>query len=164
MAMDAMKKMVSYLTLGLLLQGCGGGGVLIRHSEMVRDPVVPDVPCPALYPQDLSKMTNGVVYTAAWLAAHWGKPAIIAHTGAGRHEEIWTYKFRLIWQGVVPVVIIPIPLALPVGREHVQFILQDGCVTSTTQRQRKTVGGAVGFGFGPCGGTFGAFSLEGFFE
>ena len=164
MVVDAMKKMVSYLTLGLLVQGCVGGGALTRHSEMVRDPVVPDVACPALYPRDLSKMTNGVVYTAAWLEAHWGKPASIAHSGAGGREEIWTYKFRLIWEGVVPVVVIPIPLALPVERENVQFVLHDGCVTSATQSRPKTVGGAVGFGFGPCSGTLGAFSLEGLFE
>jgi len=164
MVRNAMKKRISYLALVLLVQGCVGGGALTKHSEVVRDPVVPDIAGPALYPRDLSKMTNNVVYTAAWLETHWGKPASITQAGAGGRDEIWTYKFRLIWEGIVPVVVIPLPLALPVEREKVQFVLHDGCVTSATQSQRKTVGGAVGFSLGPCSGSFGAFSLEGLFE
>ena len=60
------------------------------------------------------------------------------------------------------MVIVPIPLAVPVGRERIVFVIRDDRIVSATQSRQQTVGGAVGFGYGPCGGTFGAFSLEGF--
>jgi len=159
-----MKKFVPYLALCLLVQGCVGAGVLIKHTEAVRDPVVPDIACPALYPRDISETTNALVYSSAWLEAHWGKPASVTHAGAGDLDEIWTYRFRPIWEGIMPVVVTPIPLALPIGREKVRFVLRGGSVISAMQSRRQTVGGAVGLGLGPCGGAFGAFSLEGLFE
>lgn len=142
------------------MQGCVGAGVLKSRTEAVRDPVVPDTACPSLYPRIMAEGTNTVVYTSDWLESHWGKPSSVGHVGAAGSEEIWTYKFSPIWQGVMPVVLVPIPIALPLGREKVAFVLRDGCVVSATQSRHQTVGGAVGFGLGPCGGGFGAFSLE----
>ena len=159
-----MKKVVPYVALYLLTQGCVGVGALKTRTETVRDPVVPDSAGPALYSRDMSKTTNAVLYTSAWLEAHWGKPATVAPVGAGDLDEIWTYRFRPIWEGIMPIVVIPIPIALPVGREKVRFVLRDGRVINATQSRRQTVGGAVGFGFGPCGAAAGAFSLEGLFE
>jgi len=159
-----MKKIVSYLAIGLLVQGCVGGGALTKHSQTLRDPIIPDRPSPVLFSRDSAKMTNAVVYTAAWLESHWGMPANITPSRANARDEIWTYKFGLIWKGVVPVVIIPIPLALPVAREQVQFTLRDGNIIDTIQTRRKTIGGAIGFGCGPCGITFGPLSLQGLFE
>ena len=160
MRTTAMTKLVPLLALCLLTQGCVvGGGLMKSHHEVLLDPVVPTAPCPYLHERSMSKTTNSVTYTSEWLENHWGKPSSITHGGAGS-ETIWTYKFRPVWKGVVPVVLVPIPIAVPAGRERVQFVLRDGCVIRATQSRRQRVGGAAGFGFGPCGPSFGAGSLD----
>src|SRR5882672_9360666 len=110
-----MNKIIPCLALGLLSQGCVGVGVLKTHTETVRDPVVPDSARPAsVFSRELSKTTNSVIYTSEWLETHWGKPASITHAGL---DEVWTYKFGAIWEGVMPIIVIPLPIVLPVGRE-----------------------------------------------
>jgi hypothetical protein len=161
---NAMRRTIPCLALCLLVQGCVGAGVLKKHTRMVADPEIPEHAYPALYPVDRSKATNTVVYTSEWLEAHWGKPVSVTHAGTDNLDEIWTYKFRSIWEGILPVVVIPIPIALPVEREKVRFVLHEGRVISATQSTRQTVGGAFGFVAGPCGAHFGPFSLEGFLE
>jgi len=129
---------------------------------MVPDPRIPEAARSALYPVDRSELTNTVVYTSEWLEAHWGKPATITHAGADSPDVIWTYRFKAMWEGILAVVVIPIPIALPLEREKVQFVLRDGRVISATQTTPQTVGGAFGFFVGPCGTFFGPFSLDGF--
>ena len=160
-----MKMIIPYLSLCLSLQGCVGGGVLKTHTQTVPNPKIPDGAYAAsLYSHDMSKTSNAVLYTSAWLQAHWGKPASVSHLGGAVQDEIWTYRFGPIWEGIMPIVVIPIPIALPVGRETVRFVLRDGRVIGATQSRQQAAGGAVGVRFGPCGGSFGAFSLEGFCE
>src|SRR5690349_24217698 len=60
-------------------------------------------------------------------------------------EEVWTYRFRPIWVGVVPCVIVPIPLALPVGRQTICFKLRDGNVVSASTTTPWMAGGVAGF-------------------
>ena len=78
----------------------------------------------------------------------------------GDTDEIWTYKFGSIWEGVVPIVIVPIPLVLPVGREKVCFALRDGRVVSANVTEAHMVGGIAGYCMDCWGGAFGAFSLN----
>lgn len=60
------------------------------------------------------------VSTKAEFLRDWGKPNEIISTSD--NEEIWIYKNDL-WCGVIPVVILPVPLILPVcdGFNHVVF-------------------------------------------
>jgi hypothetical protein len=161
---NTMTRIIPCLALCLLVQGCVGAGILKKHTEIVPDPHIPEHACPALYPAARSETTNTVVYTSGWLEAHWGRPAAVARGGTENLDEIWTYKFGPIWEGILPVVVIPVPIALPVEREQVRFVLRDGRVISATQSMRQTVGGAFGFVVGPCGSHVGTFSLEGFME
>ena len=142
-----MKKLAPYLLLHcLLLQGCVGGAVIKSNTE-------------PYHWGGSSTKTNVEVYTSTWLTTNYGKPTTVSTNGI---EEVWTYQFGHIWAGVMPVVVVPIPLAVPVGGDKIVFVLRDNHIVSATQSRQQTIGGAVGFGFGPCGGACGAFSLEGF--
>lgn len=53
------------------------------------------------------------------LAKYWGAPDEITHQDDGR--EVWEYKQGLRWNGAVVAFIIPVPLILPVGNNHIEF-------------------------------------------
>lgn len=86
----------------------------------------------ALVVRAITNATNDVVwvvYTPLWLQTHWGSPARICHSPTSP-DEIWIYRFGPIWEGVMPILIVPIPLELPVGEKKVCFTLRDGHVVS----------------------------------
>jgi hypothetical protein len=158
-----MKKLILFAVFCLLLQGCVGVGVLKTHTKVINDPEI------SLYsnnpsPDDVGKRsspagTNAVIYTTGWLQTYWGHPNSITRI-VGSPDEIWTYKSRLIWEGVIPFVIIPIPLVLPVRKEKVCFTLHDGRVINASITQECMVGGTYGVILSPeGGGGFGAMSF-----
>jgi hypothetical protein len=152
-----MKAAIAFLPLCLLLQGCVGVDVHKTFTETIQNPRIvgrgPDfvVETPVfqpLPPDDQSSLaqgirsmnqaqifdlTNVVVYKSAWLENNWGKPASITRSGLGGIDEIWTYKFDVIWEGINLYVIVPIPIMLPVRRETVRFVVRDGRVVSATK-------------------------------
>jgi hypothetical protein len=158
---NMMKMMIPYMAICLLVQGCVGGAVLKTRTTAIQDPIIPDMR--EYWPRQLEQfdMTNTVVYSAAWLEAHWGKPASITRAGADNLDEIWTYKYGVIWKGIEVIFLVPIPIALPVEREKIQFVLRDGRVVSAARHESRTVGGAYGYSIGPCGMTFaGGYAID----
>jgi hypothetical protein len=160
-----MRALLFLAMLCPLLQGCVGVAVLHSRTKVINDPVIPfysEIPEP-VSSQKSSETTNTVVYTAEWLQKNWNGPDHISH-GVGNSEEIWTYKSRRIWKGVIPIiVIIPIPLVLPVGRESVCLTLRDGRVVSSSTTKSGTSGGTYGLippGPDGRGGGWGVWSLN----
>ena len=141
-----MKKPVPFFLFCLLLQGCVGGGIIKSTTGQY-----------SWY--DAHSKIDPVVYTSNWLTERYGKPASVSTNGL---KQVWTYQTGWIWAGVMPVIVVPIPLAVPVGKEKTIFVLRDDRIVSATQSAQQTVGGAVGFTCGPCNMGFSAFSLEGF--
>jgi hypothetical protein len=159
---STMRTLMLFALFCPLLQGCVGVVVLKSHTEVIRDPVI------AFYPNDADpahkrnsrEETNAVVYTSEWLETHWDSPHRVVRVSGGS-DEVWTYRFRSIWEGIVPCVIVPIPLALPVGRQNVCFTLRDGRVVSASTTTPWMVGRVAGFMLSPeGGGNFGAGSLN----
>jgi hypothetical protein len=61
------------------------------------------------------------------LKARWGEPDLIRTVDSG--TERWDYAFGYRWNGVgVLAVIVPLPLFLPVGREHIYFFFEKDLV------------------------------------
>jgi hypothetical protein len=141
-----MTKMVPLLFLCLLTQGCVGIGALRTRTEA--------------YPIPYMSGTNSPADTSNWLEDHWGKPNKISHAGAGSLDEIWTYKFGLRWDGVLLAVVVPIPIAVPVGREQVCFVIRGGRVIGAERRRTQSVGRGFGFYAGMGGPSFGVFSMN----
>ena len=153
-------KIITFLFLCLLTQGCVGIAVQKSRTRTFQDLEVESKAAAfGLHSRDASH-TNATTYTVAWLDAHWGTPSSITHNSEGGRDEVRIYKFGPIWRGVVPFVLIPIPLLLPTDRERVLFILRDGCIISGERRESQSVGGAFGCYPVPCGFHFGTFSMS----
>ena len=155
-----MTKMILPVILWILTQGCVGIGALKTHTETFQDPTLFDTACvKGLRSTDSSQVVSNA-YTAAWLKTHWGEPKSIRHAGATDLDGVWTYKFGPDWNGIVVVVLAPIPIALPVGRERVQFVLREGRVIAGKQTKSQLLGKGFGLYPGICGFGFGAFPLS----
>ena len=145
-----------------LLQGCVGVVVPGPRTEIIDNPTIssyvrePD----GVTKRNSSEATNSVVYTSEWLLTRWGTPQSIRHV-AGSSDEIWIYKSGTIWAGVVPFVLIPVPLMLPISKEKVSFSLHDRRVVRATVTKPWVVGGTFGFIPNPeGGGTFGTWNWK----
>jgi hypothetical protein len=123
-----------------LLQGCVGFVIAKEHTEVTNNPVIA-LHRTSLFPAH--SQNSNPVYTSDWLQKHWGRPDRIYQVGSGPGagvDEVWTYRFGPIWKGVIPALIVPIPLVLPVAREKVSFTLHDGHVASVSSTGPDTGG------------------------
>jgi len=136
----AAKKLILLAMLCPLLQGCVGLVIAKQHSRVENNPVI------SLHPTKqfpTSSRDAKTVYTSAWLQTHWGRPYRIRHVSSGPAsgvDEVWTYRFGPIWEGIVPCLVVPIPLVLPVARETVCFTVRDGKVVSVSSTMPDTGG------------------------
>lgn len=100
-----MKIYLFSLSVVLLLSGCVGIG--IAHRKEWHNP------------NEIAKSMEEVK------RRHKGEPQI-------KHEdnkEVWTYKKESAHWGIVPIVVIPIPLVLPVGTNYDRIEFENGkCV------------------------------------
>lgn len=154
----ATKKIIllAMVCLCPLLQGCVGFVTATQHTEVINEPVIASQPSydnPAETREQARKRmaiadptlatnrVDWVVYTPAWLRTHWGKPKSIGHAPPGADaDEVWTYHFGPIWEGIMPCLIVPIPLELPVGQKKIGFVLRDGHVVSMSVTRPATGG------------------------
>ena len=145
------------IPLGILIclatQGCVGVGALRTKTEVFENPKI----CDSAGARNVMQggATNETTYTADWLEAHWGKPRSVGQAPPENRGQLSTYKFGLLWNGIVPVVGVPIPLVLPVGREKVVFVLRDGQVVSAKRVRARSFTALAGLIFGPCGASWG---------
>jgi uncharacterized protein YceK len=145
-------KMVIVLTCCALAQGCVGVMTLNKSTHTFE---VPSVAARATmfhpveglagvskegvaYHQNVLEPTRATNPTADWLRAHWGEPKSIALIKTEPREENWTYVFGLTWGGVIPCLIVPLPLAVPNGRKKVVFVLREGRVVSAQVTEQES--------------------------
>lgn len=98
------------------------------------------------------KTDQGTKYTIndkAGILQMYGKPAKI-ETKDGK--EYWTFKENLAVRGVVIALLVPIPLIVPTGYNHVVFEFEKDIRTRTTI-QRNNNSSAFMCGFLPTGET-----------
>lgn len=145
-------KLTSVLAISLFTQGCVG--VVTRDMETQTFEPAMIAEMPATYSVEASGKTFGndpwiENPTSLWVKQHWGQPSHIKQVTRPTEGELWTYNFDHKWCGVIPYIVIPIPLLLPVGRDRVVFHIQAGRVASADV---TTIGGyqAVA-GLGPEG-------------
>ncbi len=168
-----MKAFIILTLLCPFLQGCVGGVITKSKTNAINDPVILNSWTKELYSESftayihqraLYDASDKIVYTSEWLQKYWGHPDRISRNSANS-DEIWTYKSDLIWEGVVPFAIIPIPLILPVTHEKVCLKLHDGHVVNASVTKRSMVGGTYGFIPNPNGGVvFGVWNWNGYYS
>jgi hypothetical protein len=134
----------------LLLQGCVGVMFPGARTETVREPVVGEKSHYGVYRAYRQPRT-----TTVSLTERWGEPASVA-TLPSTGDELWTYEFGTVWYGIIPCVVLPVPLALPLGREKVILRVRDREVISADVITCDFVGGACASLVGPDGPWAGA--------
>lgn len=60
--------------------------------------------------------------TASFLLSKWGEPD--EQSTSGEAVAKWTYYDGMKWVGASPVVILPLPLFVPIGRERISFSIE----------------------------------------
>jgi len=77
-------------------------------------------------------------------------PEVIAQRGEPDHHSVdgrettLVYRHGVAWAGIMPVIIFPIPLALPVFPESVMYTCNDDGLISVYQITTRTVGAVCG--------------------
>jgi hypothetical protein len=117
-------KLVPILTACLLVQGCFGIVVARKKTETPKNPFIGY--SPAIYNVDSHGSTNRPIATAVWLQEHWGTPTRVRLVSTDPKVEQRIYKFGLIWYGIMPSFVVPIPLILPFSKEKVIFYVREG--------------------------------------
>jgi hypothetical protein len=83
------------------------------------------------------------------LEGHLGEPNLRSTNG---NERTLVYRTGFVWAGVVPMVVLPIPLILPVGRKHSTFLCRDNVLI-------KASGTTTGLSGAYCGYTNAQFDF-----
>ena len=145
--------LIPILAVSLLTQGCIGVGLFGRKTETLDSPRIAGTGIENVF--DYHGFEHGSrIITVDQLRTDWGDPLSITPASTGCQEELWTYEFGRIWCGIAPLLVVPVPLVVPVGRQKVVFFLKDGQAI----KAEVTNSGSSGFAFflltaeGPCKG------------
>jgi hypothetical protein len=123
----SIARLVPVLLLCALTQGCIGITKYYTKTEIITDPQLTGAgKYRSVFTYNPRVSTNHVVLTPAVLVQKWGEPT--SHGRVPPDYEVWTYRMRTGWNGIIPILIIPIPLVLPTGEKKVEFYLQHGHV------------------------------------
>lgn len=131
-----MARRAMMLTVLALLQGCVGGWVI---SNPQTDYAVDSV------------ALRGKGYLASSMeASNWHLDEVLRVWGApdrrrdeGRRTVLY-YRSGLAWSGVVPWVLIPIPVVVPVGTNQAVLVFEDERLVSASAEDRDGAGGLCG--------------------
>jgi hypothetical protein len=106
---------VCIIIISLMMSGCVGYDIVKPEECRNETPTIN-----ARIYSDWNKHPPEAHSTKADFTKAWGKPDVIATNSD--NSETWTYNRRL-WCGVVPIIIIPVPLLLPAcdGFERIEF-------------------------------------------
>lgn len=120
----------------IFLQGCIGIGVL-----GIGDRPGPTGSVPNLHSKRTLVQYQGQPLSADYVRSQWGEPDHREQIDGG--EESWEYRGKnLRWHGLVPMLLLPLPLVVPFGHNYVTLVIQNGQVQST-----KTTHWDFTFGF-----------------
>ena len=150
-ALDA----IALMGVCLLVQGCVGGWIQTRQAKTVDAPSVGDklYAQPSYFPVYEAGSSRGAGSpTTNWLREHWGEPTSIRRASNRAQEEVWTYKRGRVSYGMVPCVIVPIPLILPLESRKVAFGVHEGRVFKARvvdySKNEGWIAGLIPGGFG----------------
>lgn len=156
-----LKSLFLVLLTSTSLQGCVA---LFKYGEQTTQTEMPSVSVSAKSPSATSSLPPVIssgsdkqdgrwvsTPTTTWLRENWGNPTRLKAISVEPKAELWTYEFDRIWAGVMPVLLVlPIPLRAPTGKEKIEFLLQeDRVVRATVTRATEQFGGV--FLFSPDG-------------
>ncbi len=106
-----------FFLMGFVLSGCVGFGILTQEECKNETPTTDARrfdPTKQIYPR-------GKVFSKADFLKAWGKPDMIIPTS--ENTERWIYERHNLWCGVIPAMLVAIPLVFPAcdGFERIDF-------------------------------------------
>lgn len=146
--MRGVLRMTLLVGLVLSLPGCLIVAAYGPESTEIVRPVVTE---PRLLPP---RSGGEIAAPAEHLLQCWGDPDRVKTLSNG--AEIWEYQGDLQWHGVlIHVIVVPVPLFLPVGRDVASFRVREGRVVSVeTQGEKLRLLAVAGLVVSPCGSPF----------
>lgn len=129
--MEKNMRVIGIAVLMLLLSGCAGVMTVHNPDTEIKD-LNFKLASKGFLNTDATENSN---YTKKSVLEIWGKPDSIKVNGA---KEQWKYnQTGLAWAGLIPVIIVPIPLLVPVGKNGVVLVFQDELLISAIKNQRE---------------------------
>ena len=119
-----MNSIVRILVLPVMLAVTTGCGYLIQVNKRIEYQTIEL----GRRRGDLWKSGNlgCQVCTENFLISNWGEPS--SRTVDSDGITVFTYSNGLRWVGASPVMILPLPLFIPSGKEEIIFGIKDGCI------------------------------------
>ena len=114
------------LLITIMLQGCVGGMVLHQNNRTFNGVGVVNADMPPTTSKCKNASTNENTKT---IQSRYGLPTSIETNG---DAETWRYKGSLGWSGIVPILVIPIPLIVPTGHRDTVLNFSNGKLVSVT--------------------------------
>jgi hypothetical protein len=109
----------------VFLYGCIGIGVLGVGDRSISTGKVPTYP----YRTKLVSY-EGEALSTYYVLSQWGEPNHRKQTDS--NGEIWEYRGKnLRWHGVVPMLLLPLPLVIPFGHDYVTLVIKNDLVQSS---------------------------------
>lgn len=131
-----MYKRIIAVTSIFILSGCVGAGVLMPdESEAILSPSI------SSSKGNYSSNHFEKKYTCSYVQEKWGEPDTIS---AKDNKSTLLYKHDLVWAGVMPILIIPIPLAIPVGSKSTAIECNNDVVIKAYGTRTTFYGGYCG--------------------
>jgi len=126
-----------------LLSGCLGMEVFFPEKEPVWTKPTTGVSdgTRSGFPPSYGSPAFELGTTCADVVSHRGKPD---HESVKASESTLVYRQGLVWVGIMPIVVIPIPLALPLFSDSVTYTCKDDRIISVYRRTTRMVGAVCG--------------------
>ena len=118
------KRVLLMFSLIPLLSSCVGVGVLYPKSLATIDHPQVGSTLGDYSPGSLNNSTK-----CSEIKSRWGEPNHISRNG---NETTLVYKYGLVWAGVMPIAVIPIPLVLPIESKSTTLICRDDEIIRAT--------------------------------
>ena len=122
----------SFLFLLLpLLTGCVGGALVYPTKFSIEHPTTIGDKAGYIYSFGHPLASSKAPIKCSEIIARWGEPD---HKSVDGNEAIFVYKEEgFAWTGIMPFIVIPIPLIFPVESNSTTLICKDDAVTRVSQ-------------------------------
>lgn len=107
-------KITTVISMCMMLCGCVGIGVLYPKDYPTTDN--PDV---SVIAGHYSSHKTSYSLDCTEVIRKWGEPS---QTYKNNEETLLVYKHGITWAGIMPIIGVPIPIALPVGRKSTSLV------------------------------------------
>ncbi len=140
MTLMRMFRILAIFCLSLVLYGCVGAAMLYKDTVPYNSDII--LLSEKGYVKSIKPSGDPSIHKTKDVLERWGPPDKKEIDGT---MEVWTYHHGITFSGVwLMVVIVPIPLVVPVGREDTFLYFTDNTLTKVEREYGRAPGVACG--------------------